>query len=322
MKNRIFCLCLTGLIFFIIGCSTTSNTGNAGSSNNNPTHWIFDRENLEELNLSKNEIRYRDNPDGLPEGAQVNLFGKIDWFNSFLETFDLHESLSFENKEKLFDALFGFIPAEPTNDIYRAVALGGYFSNGSPLILYLRVARPSRSAPEGSKGILEFTGNFMAVRNNRTNSTDFLPIKGVIASNTNWFSNGVIFSDNLLVKASRLYSKRVEDAIIEEAGGDIDVQNINLADRYILDEVKENDEQAINMLNETFNNSTDDSIKAAAKLNTFLYYLSKGDVVKAEEAISIAAQLSKRVPDINPSFLRIINIEAPVMLRLYRNNMR
>jgi len=316
MKNKVFFLCLMGLICLIIGCSTTSNTGS-----NVSTSWIFGRNSLEESKLSKDEISYRDIPTGLPKGMQVNLFGKINWFNSLLETFDLHETLSFENKEKLFDALFGFIPAEPTNNFYRAVALGGYFSDGSPLILYAGVYNPSSNAPEGSKGILQFTGNFAVYRNTRTNSVEFRPMKGLIIPNANWYSNGVIFSDNSLVKASHLYSKNVEDAIIEEAEGDINVQYINLADRYIMDQISENDELALNMLNEAFNNSTEDFMKAAAKLNAFLYYLYRGDIVKAEEALSIAAQLSKQAADIDPSFLRVINIEAPTMLKLYRNNM-
>jgi hypothetical protein len=80
--------------------------------------WVFDQDKLSERKLSKNEIVYRDNPAGLPNGADVDLFGRVSWFNSLLEIFSLQESMSFEDKESLFNALFGFIPDEPTDDFY------------------------------------------------------------------------------------------------------------------------------------------------------------------------------------------------------------
>jgi hypothetical protein len=295
--------------------TTSSNNANKPSES-----WIFGTNSLEESKLLKNEIAYRDNPAGLPSGVEVDLFGKISWFNSLLETFDLHDALSFEEKEAFFGALFGIIPAEPTDDFFRAIGVGEYLSDKSPLILYARVYRPSDRAPAGSKGILQFTGNFAAIRNNQTGKVDFRPLKGMIIPNMNWFSNGIIFADGSFVKASYLFSQEDENKIKEEASDNIYLQYVNLADNYIKDEIKDNDDKALEILNEAFNYATDPTIRIAAQLNTFLYYLYKQNIDGAENALTIAVQLSKELEDIDPSFKQVIDIEAPTMLKLYKNN--
>jgi hypothetical protein len=283
---------------------TSSNNTNKPSES-----WIFGTRGLEESKLSKNEIAYRDDPAGLPSAIEVDLFGKVSWFNSLLETFDLH-GLSFEEKEAFFNALFGFVPAEPTDGFFRAIGVGEYLSGKSPLILYARVYRPSDSAPAGSKGILQFTGNFAAIRNNQTGKVDFRPLKGMIIPNMNWFSNGVIFADGSFVKASYLFSQEAENKLREEAGDNIYLQYVNLADSYIKDEIKDNDDMALEMLTEAFNDAADPTIRIAAQLNTFLYYLYKQKIDSAEDALTIAVQLSNGVEDIDPSFKQVIDIEC------------
>jgi hypothetical protein len=318
-----------GLFAFILAscftsCFTTQSTNNiwpSNRTNNAPTSWIVGNDGLENLNLSKNEITYKDNPSGIPSGAEVNLFGKISWFNSMLEILNLQETLSFAEKESFFNALFGYIPAAPTSDFYRAVAVGGFFSDNSPLILYAKVLKPSANAPSGSKEILQFTGNFMAFRDNKTGKIEFNHSRGIIPG-MNWLSNGVLFFNGLLVKASYLYSKEDENETIKEAGDDINWQYVNLADSYIKDEIEENDGKALEMLNKAYENSTDPMIKIVAKLNTFLYYLSKNDVAKAEESLKLADSLVKKSKDLDPSFLRVVEIEAQTMLKLYKNNIK
>ena len=304
-------------IVFWIGCSTTPSN----NASKPEIAWIFDNNNLEKANLAKNQIVYRDNSAGLPKGVKSDLFGRISWFNSLLETFDLHEILTFEEKEMLFNALFGFIPEEPTDDIFRAIAIGEYFSDKSPLILYARVYKPSNKAPSGSKGILDFTGNFAAFRDKKTGDISFIPLKEKIIPNINWSSKGVIFGDGSVVMESCLFSQEYEEKTKNEAGDNIHLQYVNLADIYIKDEIKNNDEKALQMLNDAYAKATDINIRIAAKLNTFLFYLYKQDVKSAEEALAIAAQLAKRMGNINPSFMKVINIEAPTMLKIYRNNM-
>jgi hypothetical protein len=50
------------------------------------------------------------------------------------------------------------------------------------------------------------------------------------------------------------------------------------------------------------------------------HYLYKQDVESAENALTIAVQLSEGVENIDPSFKRVIDIEAPMMLKIYKNN--
>jgi hypothetical protein len=299
----------------------TIPSNNTNNANKQSESWIFEADSLEESKLSKNEIVYRDNPAGLPSAMEVDLFGRISWFNSLLDTFDLHEILSFEEKEAFFNALFGFIPAEPTNDFFRAVGVGEYLSDKSPLILYARVYKPSDKAPAGSKGVLQFTGNFIVIRNSKTGKIDFLQIKKIITPNINWVSSGIIFADGSFVKASYLFSQEGENKLKEDAGDNIYLQYVNLADNYIKDEIKDNDDKALEMLNEAFNNSADPIIRITAKLNTFLYYLYKQNVDSAEDALAIAVQLSNETENIAPSFKQVIDIEAPTMLKIYKNYM-
>jgi Fe-S-cluster formation regulator IscX/YfhJ len=320
MKNLVCIVSVLSVVF--TGCFTFpgGNSGSGGSKKVSDA-WMFDDNNLAERKLSKNEIVYRDNPAGLPKGVDAELFGKVSWFNSLLERFSLHESMSFEDKETLFEALFGFIPDGPTDDFYRAVAIGGYFKDGTePLILYARVYKPSDKAPAGSKGILDFTGNFIVTQNKQTGKIDFIPIDTGIFPNVNWFSNGVIFSDNSIVKASYIYSQKKENEINAEAGDDIYLQYVNMADVYIKDEKNDNDNKILEMLNDAYNNADSLTVRLTAKLNTFLYCLYKNDVAGAEEALTIATQLSNESESIDPSFRRVVDIEAPTMLRIYKNN--
>jgi hypothetical protein len=320
MKNFI-CVSLFSIVLFSSCLTTPSNNTNRSNTNKTSTPWIFDTSIFEKAKLSENEIAYKDNPAGLSVEAETDLFGKISWFNSLLEIFDLHETLSFEEKEAFFNALFGFIPAEPTGDFFRVIGVGEYFNDKSPLMLYARVYRPSDKAPADSKGILHFTGNFTATRNNQTGKINFRPLNGIIVPNMNWFTNGIVFADGSLVKATYLFSQEDENKIKEEAGDNIYLQYVNLADNYIKDEIKSNDDKALEMLNEAFNNATDSTIKIAAKLNTFLYFLYKQDVDSAEDALTITVQLLREVENIDPSFKRVVDIEAPTMLKLYKNNM-
>jgi hypothetical protein len=293
----------------------------SGIGNSEPsTSWVFDKDNLEKRELLKNEVVYRDNPTESLAGVDVNLFGRLVWFNSLLDSFDLHESLSFEDKEALFDALFGFIPADQTDNYYRATAVGDYFGKGSHLILYARIYRPSDKAPKGSKSVLQFTGNFVMSENNQTGEIKINPLKGFILPNMNWFNIGIIFSNNLIVRASFLHSQEGENRTKEEAAGNIYMQYVNLADDYIKDEITANDDQALEMLNEAYDNATDLSIRLVAKLNTFLYYLYKDNIADAEEALAIVTQESERMEDLDSSLKWVINIEAPTMLEMYKNN--
>jgi hypothetical protein len=316
MKNFV-CIALFSAVLFS-SCLTNllNNTQKPSRS------WISGPNSLENSKLSKNEIMYMDNPVGLPAEGEADLFGKISWFNSLLETFDLHEVLSFEEKEAFFNALFGFIPAEPTDDFFRVIGVGEYLSNKTPLILYARVYRPSDKAPVGSKGILQFTGNFAVIRNNQTGQVDLRPLNGIIIPNMSWISNGVIFDDGSIVKASYLFSQEDENRIKEDPGDDVYLQYVNLADIYIKDEIKDNDDRILEILNEAFNNSAEAAVRITAKLNTFLYYLYKQDVDSAEDALTTAAQLSKEMKNTIPSLKRVIDIEAPTMLKLYKDNMQ
>ncbi|GHV69727.1 hypothetical protein AGMMS49928_13330 [Spirochaetia bacterium] len=312
MRKLISCLFCGILLLAFISCSTTPKTPTTNS-------WIYDKDNLENVPIEKNEIIYRDIPGGLPKGADGPLFGKLAWFNSILNAFDLQETLSTDDKDKLFDALFGFLPETPTNIIYRAIALGKYFENGSPLILYAGLYEPASTAPEGSLGILQFTGNFGTLKT--PSKVLFVPVKGYLSISEFWKTMGVVFQDGLIVEASHLYNAGYEMKIMLDAKDDTNMEYINLADLYINDQLRENDARALEMLNEVYEKDDATELqKTVAKLNAFLYYLYTDDVSAAEEALLTAKEHSEKIPDLSPSILRVINVEAPAMLELYKIN--
>jgi hypothetical protein len=320
MRKLICILSVFSVIF--TGCFTLPSGGSSSNSRKVADTWVFDGDNLAKRTLSKNEIVYRDNPAGLPKGANTELFGRVNWFNSLLEGFALHETMSFEDKEALFDALFGFIPDGPTDDFYRTVAIGGYFKDGAePLIFYARVYEPSDKAPAGSKNILRFTGNFIITQNRQTGETNLQPINTSISHSVNWSTTGIILSDNSVVKASDIYSPEKEDEIKAGSGDNIYFQYVNLSDLYIKDEKKDNDDKILEMLNDAYNNVDSLPIRLVAKLNTFLYYLYKNDIASAEEALTIATQIYSESENIDPSFGIVVDIDAPTMLRIYKNNL-
>ena len=101
---------LTVIVLFCVlvftSCLTMANTSTPAKESIS-TSWIFDKEDLELKILKKNEIVYRDIPSGLPDSAEIKLFGKINWFNAILDGINLHETMSLDNKKQLFKALFG-----------------------------------------------------------------------------------------------------------------------------------------------------------------------------------------------------------------------
>jgi hypothetical protein len=314
--KKIICLFLSGIII-LTGCSTILNSNKSQTSNQ--SSWISNAGSLYS-NLEKNEIVYRDNPAGLPNGINANLYTRLSWFMSLLDFFELHETLTYEKKESFFNALFGFIPSGTTDDFYREVAIGGYFEEKFPLLLYATVHKPSADAPEGAAGILGFYGNFVGVRNSQTGNIRFQRMN-IINPNFNWGSIGVIFSNNNVVRGSFLFSQEAENKIKEEYKNNLYMQYVNLADGYLKDEIAGNDETALRMLNEAYANSNEVPVRIVAKLNTFLYYLSRDNIRSAEEALTTAARLSNDFVNIDLSFKKAVEIEAQTMLNIYKKYM-
>jgi hypothetical protein len=276
--------------------------------------WVFEGGGLEKRKLATNEIAVADAPGEPPRRAEgTRTFGKVAWLYSFLERAGLHSKLDLQQKQALLAALFDGIPAEPTPDFYRAVAIGGYFDGKTPLVLYARAFKPSERAPKGSAVVLQFTGNFVVVTRKKTDKTELQPVSGMIMPNFNYFTNGILFSDGRVVQANFLYSPAEEKKL--RAEGDPDTVAANLADAYTKDEVPENDAGIEGMLvAASRSEKATVEVRTTALLNLYQYFLYAGKADEARGALRDAQAAGKGIAD--PSFREVLDIQAPQMLAL------
>lgn len=247
---------------------------------------------------------------------EAGAFGKIAWLYAILDKLELHAKLSLDAKEALLRALFARLPADPTEDIYRATAIGGYFDDGESLILYSHAFRPSASAPAGSSIILDLRGNFIVTKDNKTEKTELSPVKGVLMSNFNWFTNGIAFSDGRVVRAAYFYSETQERAIKDEAAGDAAMEQVNLADLYVKDENLSNDAPAVEALKKAVADPAASlETRTTGWLNLSMGYLALGDLAEARKALASAQDCGKGIAE--ASFREVLDIQAPHMVELY-----
>lgn len=298
----------------LVSCASAPSAAPAAPAGRTP--WIFSDGGLEEAPLAMLEIAKRDNPGVSVAAASGAAFGRVAWFNSLLDQLELHDRLGLEAKIALYDALFGYLPAAPTADFYRMAAIGGYFGEGKPLVLYAKAYQPSAKAPAGSGVVIQYTGNFVVVRDNKTGEVRRNPVNGMISPGFNWFTNGIVFADGRVVKTSYLYDPEEEKATAAEGGPAM--VKANLADLRVKDELLDNDAGIEASLEEAFADpAADVNIRALAKLNLFMFGLYAGDLAKAEAALDAARAVGASITE--PSFREVIDLQAPAMLAVYRH---
>ncbi len=298
----------------VFSCVSTSKPASKPASSQTSNDWLFN------YSWITSKPQYSVNVISKPgfsagEIVRPSLFGQVAWLNSLLVTFSLHDKLSIDDIEKLAIGLFGDIPAQSSSGYFRAVGIAGYFSTKEPLIFYVSAGKPSDKAPQGSKIILQFTGNFIRTKDSKTGAVSTTPITSMISPGFNWFSNGVIFENSLIVKASYLYDVLYEVALLRDADGDKDMEIINVSDLYIKDELTDNDKDIEANLLSVKNNSKDTTKQCIASMNLFLYYLYTDNVAKAEEELAFAENLSKAL---DAEIQSAVNKEAKVMLEIYK----
>ena len=308
MKKFFWLFCLV----LVVGACTSF------PSNNNQ-QWFWVNGGLEAAGIPKNTVAHLNSPNSLPPGQEINLYGKLNWFNNLLTYFILHDKLSYPEKLKLFDALFDYIPAVPVNGIYRVIGIGEYLNNNMPLVFYLTYIAPPNNSPPGTKGILGIIGNFTAYRNPQTGQSNFLHLQREFYATINWINTVGIFPGNLLVMGSDFYSNERIDRYLEEYGDVPYLFNVNIADSYIDDQITENDQSAFELLTEAYENSLDPIIRMTAQLNLFKYYLYMGNSGEAEIALSLATEIYEELENPDLHFRWVIFIEAETMLRIYKD---
>ena len=160
MKHKQYYFMLL-LLILLSSCLSSS----VNNSSNSTSQWFF---NLEKADLAPGEIKSITDGNATAEIEEISNFGKIAWLYSLLETFELHQKMPIEDKIILLDSLFNAIPSEADGKINRATAIGDYFGENEHLIIYSTNFKPSDKAPQGSKIIVDFTGNFIMTKNNET----------------------------------------------------------------------------------------------------------------------------------------------------------
>jgi hypothetical protein len=298
--------------FLALGSGTMNNTRSTSSKGN----WIFDWEEGHKTSLGQYEIAYKDNPKSMPPPLNApDLFGRVNWFSSILNTFELQDKLSMEQKLELFDALFNYIPGKMQDEGYRVVSLGK-FDDGKSLQFVLGVVKLNDKAPPGTHGLRIFS-NCMVRQSNEGRQ---FAISELILGMVNWRTLGVIFTDGRVVRSNNLYDEDNIARCKEEAGDDEALLAVNLSDLYIKDEISENDAEAFAMLEKAIAAPSSDSVTdIGLRLNYFLCLLSANRVDEAEKTLAEATELYQNVSSSDPGLKSAVEFEAPAMLAIYRN---
>jgi hypothetical protein len=298
--------------FLALGSGTLDNTQNTSKTRS----WILGWEEDHKTSLGQYEIVYKDSPRSMPEPLNTpDLFGRVDWFSSILNTFELQDKLSMEQKLALFDALFNYIPGKIQNEGYRIVSLGKY-RNEQSLQFVLGAVKLNDKAPPGTHGLRIYSNCMIS----QSNEGRRFVISQLILGTLNWDSLGVIFPDGRVVRASNLHD---EDEIAkwkEESGDDEAILAINLSDLYIKDEIRENDAEAFAKLEKAIAGpSSDPEIDITLRLNYFLCLLSVNRVDEAEKTLAEVTEIYHNISNSDPGLKSAVELEAPVMLAIYRN---
>jgi len=251
-----------------------------------------------------------------PAETDTEIFGRLAWLNALLDSFDLHARLNLDEKEKLYRALFTAIPALPTDDYYRVVAIGQFFDPKTPLIFYMRLYEAAQTAPESTRGILALIGNFIITEDKATGRPSRKPMSDMIMPQYFWSSLGICFDDGHVVKGSYLYSEEVKKDLISEAGGNRAMELINLADFYIKDELPDNDSTVPAMLEEVWLSGASTEMRVASRMNLALFHLAHDDLAGAQRMLIDAQNAANGISD--PDFRSVLDVQLPHMIELYR----
>ncbi|MDR1256872.1 MAG: tetratricopeptide repeat protein [Spirochaetaceae bacterium] len=298
--------------FLALGSGTMNNT----RSTNRARSWVLDWEEGHKTSLGQYEIAYKDNPKSMPPPLNApDLFGRVNWFSSILNTFELQDKLSMEQKLELFDAMFNYVPGKTQTEGYRVVSLGK-FDDGKSLQFVLGAVKLNDKAPPGTHG-LQIYSNCMIHQSNEGRQFVITELTlGVV----NWDTLGVIFPDGRVIRANDLHDEEANAKLIEEAGDDEALIAMNLSDQYIKDEISENDAEAFAMLEKAIAAPSSDSVTdIGLRLNYFLCLLSANRVDEAEKTLAEATELYQNVSSSDPGLKSAVEFEAPAMLAIYRN---
>jgi tetratricopeptide (TPR) repeat protein len=313
MLEHVGAIAIIGVFAFLaLGSGTLDNTRSTSGTGS----WILNWENDHKTSLGQYEIVYKDNHRSMPEPLNApDLFGRVNWFISILDVFDLQDKLSMEQKLELFDALFHNIPGKTQDEGYRIVSLGKFVGDKS-LQFVLGAVKLNDKAPPGTHG-LQIYSNCMITR---TNEGKQFIITQLTLGTLNWDTLGVVFPDGRVVRANNLHDEEEIAKWKEESGGDETLLAINLSDLFIKDEIRENDAEAFAMLEKAIAApSSGPASDIVLRLNYFLCLLSANRIDEAEKTLAEATELYQNVSDPDLGLKSAVEWEAPAMLAIYRS---
>jgi hypothetical protein len=300
---------ICGFAFLALGSGTMEGAGNSGTGT-----WIFDWEK-DHKSIGQYDVIYQDNPQSMPQAVEnADLFGRANWFLAILNTFELQDKLSIDQKLTLFDALFNYVPAETQTVAYRIVSLGG-FKDDRTLQLVLGAVKLNEKAPQGTHG-MNIISNCMIID---TSKGRIFTVNELYPGRTNWDTLGIVFPDGRVIRGNSLYSEKELEERKEESGDNEALLAINLSDLYIKDELKENDAEAFAMLEKAMAVPSDvPGSDIILRLNYFLCLLSVNRVDEAETMLTEATDLFKKIEEPEAGLAEAVELEAPTLLAIYR----
>lgn len=167
---------------------------------------VFDVERLARFEVAV--IRASEFED--ERSTELDTFARTELFVQVADTLDLIEHLSDDELEVLFEAITSPVPLRPEG-VYRAVLVGQFFDDGTPLYLLIGSYEDSITGPGGRRVLLQ--SNAVAARDGRAATVTGTFID--IASNISW---DVLISDDGSLAMTRIVEeRRLAEQILQNA---------------------------------------------------------------------------------------------------------
>ncbi len=270
-------------------------------------------ERYNNLHLKKNEIYLANNLPLQIDNYNFKDFSVANATITFIDMIGMTISMEVKNQYKLAKALFLNIPLKPKENWIRDVLVGKYFPDGSDLIISEYIFPVKKEAGvKADKLLLLITNITQPKESVKGIAKGEVKSSGYPNSLKNKLLYFLIFNNNWLVTPNNINNKNIKPKSSYSAQ-----LKIVLSDIYIKDPILENDKEVLPMLETILADpSTSVAERTAARLNIYLYYLSQN---KLDRAYKLIRDINANIPPgLNKSFINVIKIEAPNLLRILK----
>ncbi|MFP4115453.1 MAG: hypothetical protein ACOCZB_07335 [Spirochaetota bacterium] len=236
---------------------------------------------------------------------------------SVLADLGLLEETTTAQQVEMMRRFFSGLPETP-EEAYTVseIALGGYRTDGTPLVARLRVAPLNDSFEREGAAYVVVVATNVAV-NRETGQPTREPAINLFGSTMGAYNDAfVLFENGRLVSSAVFDESENLDEAIRAARRDPRLA-VNVADTLVRDGVAENDDLAAELLNPVIDDSgAAPAVHATALLNMLMYEVLQGNYDQADRLLNELRSTHSSIDE--PSFQAVIDVQAPLVIELAR----